>query len=110
MTFVRSIGRWTMTALVINCIISGAYSVCLHACSDEPARLAPIDGATGRLTSNVKTKANRPDSEFLAAELALTIGNLRLPQFDGISLRVMQMSEAPRGISWIELDLDSRRS
>jgi hypothetical protein len=28
MTFVRSIGRWTMAALVINCIIGGEYSVC----------------------------------------------------------------------------------
>ncbi len=28
MTFVRSIGRWTMTALVINCIIgSGIFAL-----------------------------------------------------------------------------------
>jgi len=42
MTFVRSIGRWTMTALVINCTIgSGIFALPgeLNLSSGEPARL-----------------------------------------------------------------------
>ena len=41
--------------------------------------------------------------------LALSVWNLRLPQFDRIPLRVMQAGEPAVGIRlWVNLDRDSR--
>src|SRR5205807_9556267 len=57
----------------------------------------------------VRTQEEFRNSPELFRNLAFSVWNLRLPQFDRIPLRVMQASEPAVGIRlWVNLDSDSR--
>jgi hypothetical protein len=71
----------------------------------ETGRDSFID-STGAMSQVPGESPNR--ESCIGKHLVWSVRFCRLPQFDGISLRIVHAGKPAGGIGWVHLDLDSR--